>query len=61
MSRALVALLRDYVAADWTMMLAVATLNLCSVITLAESLVREPGGGAVAIDAADRVREWIFE
>ena len=30
---AFVALLRDYVAADWTMMLAVATLNLCGAVS----------------------------
>ena len=48
---AFVALLRDYVAADWTMMLAVATLNLCGVITLAESLAGFANEGLLTVGA----------
>ncbi|ABP00509.1 DASS family transporter: sodium ion/sulfate, partial [Ostreococcus lucimarinus CCE9901] len=44
-------LLRDYVAADWTMMLAVATLNLCGVITLAESLAGFANEGLLTVGA----------
>ena len=48
---AFVALLRDVIAADWTMMLAVATLNLCGVITLAESLAGFANEGLLTVGA----------